>query len=153
SAGGHLTSTTGTHIDYGDKTAKDPIDRISSRPDFMIMAYPVITLEEPYAHMGSRNNLLGEQRNDPEMVKLLSNNLQVSSDTPPNFLAHAKNDFKVPIQNSIFFNQACEKAGVPSELRVYELGGHGFSTGRVGTDSMQWTNDCENWLRRSGFIE
>jgi acetyl esterase/lipase len=68
SAGGHLTSTTGTHIDYGDKKAKDPIDRVSSRPDFMIMAYPVITLEEPYAHMGSRNNLLGDQRNNPEMV-------------------------------------------------------------------------------------
>ncbi len=153
SAGGHLTSTTGTHIDYGDEAAKDPIDRLSSRPDFMIMAYPVITLEEPYAHMGSRNNLLGQQRNDPEMVKLLSNNLQVSSDTPPNFLAHAKNDVKVPVQNSIFFNKACEQAQVPSELRVYELGGHGFSLGREGTDSMQWTNDCENWLRRSGFIE
>ena len=153
SAGGHLTSTTGTHIDYGDKTARDRIDRVSSRPDFMILVYPVITFEEPYAHMGSRNNLLGEQNNDQEMVKLLSNNLQVTSDTPPNFLAHAKDDVKVPVENSIFFNQACEKAGVPSELRVYEQGGHGFSLGREGTDSMQWTSDCENWLRRSGFIE
>ena len=87
------------------------------------------------------------------MVKLLSNNLQVTSDTPTNFLAHAKNDVKVPVQNSIFFNEACERAGVSSELRVYELGGHGFSLGRVGTESMQWINDCENWLRNSGFIE
>ena len=102
---------------------------------------------------GPVGNLLGQQCNDPEMVKLLSNNLQVTAETPPNFLAHAKNDFKVKVQNSIFFNQACEKAQVPSELKVYEQGGHGFSLGREGTDSMQWTNDCENWLRRSGFIE
>ena len=153
SAGGHLASTTGTHIDYGDKTAMDRIDRVSSRPDFMILVYPVITFEEPYAHMGSRKNLLGEQRNDLEMVKLLSNNLHVTEDTPPNFLAHAKNDFSVKVENSIFFNQACKRAGVPSELRIYEQGGHGFSLGRAGTDSVQWPNDCENWLRRRGWIE
>jgi acetyl esterase/lipase len=153
SAGGHLASTTGTHIDTGDSTAKDPIDRASSRPDFMILVYPVITFEPPYAHMGSRNNLLGDQRDDEQMVEMLSNNLQVTDLTPPNFLAHAKNDLKVPPENSIFFNQACKQAGVPSELRVYEKGGHGFSLGREATDSMQWIIDCERWLRRSAFIE
>jgi acetyl esterase/lipase len=153
SAGGHLTSTTGTHIDYGDEAAKDKLDRISSRPDFMVLVYPVITFEEPYAHMGSRNNLLGDKRDDVEMVKLLSNNLQVTADTPPNFFAHAKDDLKVKVENSIFFNQACERAGVASELKIYEKGGHGFSLGREGTDSMAWTGDCEDWLRRSGFLK
>ncbi|MHC4388904.1 MAG: alpha/beta hydrolase [Planctomycetota bacterium] len=152
SAGGHLTSTTGTNFDEGDKTAGDRVDRVSCRPDFMILVYPVITFEEPYAHMGSRNNLLGQRRNDEEMVKRLSNNLQVTQETPPNFLAHAKDDIKVRVENSILFNQACKEAGVPSELRVYEKGGHGFSLGREGTDSKQWTRDCEDWLRRRGLI-
>ncbi|MHC4477762.1 MAG: L-rhamnose/proton symporter RhaT [Planctomycetota bacterium] len=153
SAGGHLASTTGTHLDEGDTTAEEAIDRVSARPDFMILVYPVITFEPPYAHMGSRNNLLGEQRDDQQMVKALSNNLQVTDLTPPNFLAHAKNDFKVPVENSIFFNEACKQAGVPSELKIYQEGGHGFSLGREATDSMQWTTDCEQWLRKSAFIE
>jgi acetyl esterase/lipase len=153
SAGGHLASTTGTHLNDGDSTAKDPIDRASSRPDFMILVYPVITFEAPYAHMGSRNNLLGQHRDDEQMVKMLSNNLQVTSRTPPNFLAHAKNDFKVPVENSTFFNQACKQAGVPSELKIYEKGGHGFSLGRKGTDSKNWIADCEQWLRKNAFIE
>jgi acetyl esterase/lipase len=153
SAGGHLASTAGTHFDQGDKTAKDPVDRLSCRPDFMILVYPVITFQEPFAHTGSRNNLLGDRRDDEQMVKSLSNNLQVTQRTPPNFLAHAKDDTKVPVENSILFNRACNEAGVPSELRVYEKGGHGFSLGREGTDSKQWTTDCENWLRSRGLIK
>ena len=153
SAGGHLASTTGTHFDQGDATADDPVDSVSCRPDFMILLYPVITFEEPYAHMGSRHNLLGERRDDEQMVKGLSNNLQVTPRTPPNLLAHAKDDTKVPAENSISFNRACNEAGVLSELKVYEKGGHGFSLGREGTDSMQWTTDCENWLRRGGLIK
>ena len=153
SAGGHLTSTTGTNFDEGDKMARDRVDRVSCRPDFMILVYPVITFEEPYAHMGSRNNLLGERRDDEEMVKRLSNNLQVTQETPPNFLAHAKDDIKVRVENSILFSQACKEAGVPSELKVYEKGRHGFSLGREGTDSKQWTKDCEDWLRRRGLIK
>jgi acetyl esterase/lipase len=153
SAGGHLASTTGTHLDDGDSIAKDRIDRVSSRPDFMILVYPVITFEAPYAHMGSRNNLLGQHRDDEQMVKSLSNNLQVMSLTPPNFLAHANNDFKVKVENSIFFNRACKQAGVPSELNIYQKGGHGFSLGREGTDSKQWIVDCEDWLRKSALIE
>jgi len=153
SAGGHLASTTGTHFDHGDATADDAVDRTSCRPDFMILVYPVITFEEPYAHRGSRNNLLGDRRDDQQLVKGLSNNLQVTHRTPPNFLAHAKDDTKVPVENSILFNRACADAGVPSELRVYEKGGHGFSLGRQATDSEQWTKDCENWLRRRGLIK
>ena len=153
SAGGHLASTTGTNFDHGDKKSKDPADRLSSRPDFMILVYPVITFEAPYAHMGSRNNLLGQGRDDEQMIKRLSNNLQVSHETPPNFLAHAKDDIKVKVENSVLFNQACKQAGVPSELKTYEKGGHGFSLGREGTDSQQWTKDCEDWLRSRGLIK
>lgn len=153
SAGGHLASTTGTNFDEGDKMAEDPVERVSCRPDFMILVYPVITFEEPYAHRGSRNNLLGDRRDDEQMVKRLSNNLQVTRRTPPNFLAHAKDDTKVPVENSILFNRACKDAGVPSELKVYEKGGHGFSLGREGTDSKRWIKDCETWLRRSGLIK
>jgi acetyl esterase/lipase len=153
SAGGHLASTAGTHFDYGDKTAKEEIDRVSSRPDFMILVYPVITFEEPYVHKGSRRNLLGERQNDAEMLKYLSNNLQVTSDTPPNILIHARDDRSVKVENSVLFNQSCLSAGVSSELRLYEQGGHGFDLGRVGTDSTQWPKDCEKWLGSRDLIK
>jgi len=152
SAGGHLASTAGTKFDFGNPSADSKVDRASCRPDFMILVYPVITLEEPYAHMGSRNNLLGDDRDNPEMVKYLSSNLQVTKDTPPSFLAHAADDVKVPVQNSILFNQASIRKGVPSTLKIYNTGGHGFSTGRPGTDSMNWTKDCEGWLRKMQLL-
>jgi acetyl esterase/lipase len=153
SAGGHLASTAGTHFDYGKKSAKEAIDRVSSRPDFMVLVYPVVTFDEAHAHMGSRNNLLGDQSNDAVMVKYLSNELQVTKETPPTFLAHAKNDVKVPFANSVLFHEACLKSGVPSELGLYEQGGHGFKLGRVGTDSKRWIKECEEWLGGLGLIK
>jgi acetyl esterase/lipase len=153
SAGGHLASTAGTHFDYGDKTAKEAIDRVSSRPDFMILVYPVITLEEPYVHKGSRRNLLGDRKNNVEMLQYLSNNLQVTSFTPPNILIHARDDSGVKVQNSILFNQSCLTAGVSSELRIYEQGGHGFDLGRAGTDSALWPSQCAQWLRSRDLIK
>ncbi len=99
SAGGHLASTAGTHFDVGDSSAADPINRQSSRPDFMILAYPVITMEDPYAHTGSRHNLLGEKP-DPALVEALSNERQVTSATPPAFLFHTTEDTVVPVENS-----------------------------------------------------
>ena len=153
SAGGHLASTAGTKFDLGDPSASSKVDRASCRPDFMILVYPVITLQKPYAHMGSRNNLLGEDRDDPKMVEYLSSNLQVTKDTPPSFLAHAGDDVKVPVANSILFNQASIQKGVLSRLKIYQAGRHGFNIGRPGTDSMNWTKDCEDWLRGMDFIE
>jgi len=153
SAGGHLASTAGTKFDPGDPFANTKVDRASCRPDFMILVYPVITLQKPYAHMGSRNNLLGDNRDNPQMVKYLSSNLQVTKDTPPSFLAHAEDDVKVPVANSILFNQACRQKGVSSRLKIYQAGGHGFGIGRPGTDSMNWTTDCENWLEEMSFIK
>jgi len=103
-------------------------------------------------HKGSRRNLLGERQNDAAMLKYLSNNLQVTSDTPPNILIHAKDDTGVKVENSVLFNQSCLAASVPSELRLYEKGGHGFDLGRAGTDSTQWPKDCEQWLRSRSLI-
>ena len=99
SAGGHLASMAGTHFDPGNRTAADPIERQSSRPDFMILAYPVITMQEPFVHLGSRANLLGE-RPDPALVRLLSSEQQVTSTTPPTFLFHTLENY-TPLRSRV----------------------------------------------------
>jgi acetyl esterase/lipase len=145
SAGGHLASTAGTHFDAGDANAADPIDRLNSRPDFMILVYPVITMQTGLTHMGSRTNLLGEKPTE-ELVRRYSNELQVTDQTPPTFLVHAGDDGAVPVQNSLLFYSALQAHNVPAELHVYPKGGHGFSLalnrGRVQT----WTEVCARWL-------
>lgn len=150
SAGGHLASTTGTHFDAGDPKAADPIDRQSSRPDFMILAYPVITFEDPYAHVGSRVALLGEHP-DPKLVQLLSNERQVTARTPPTFLFHTTNDETVPVQNSIFFYLACRKAGVPVEMHIYEKGHHGVGLAPNDPVLHTWTYRLADWLKVQGY--
>ena len=125
SAGGHLASTAGTHFDDGKADAEDAIERASCRPDFMILVYPVITLSPPYAHMGSRTNLIGKDP-DPKLVDELSNEKQVTDKTPPTFLIHTSADKAVPAENSVFFYLALRKAQVPAEMHVYEQGPHGF---------------------------
>ncbi len=113
SAGGHLASTVGTQFDAGDKDASDPIDRVSCRPDFMILSYPVITFDGPYAHRGSRNNLLGKE---PDQKKDLtySNQTRVTKETPPTFLMHTAADTGVPPENSIMFFTALREHKVPA---------------------------------------
>src|ERR1700683_802427 len=101
SAGGHLASTAGTHFDAGNSSAADSVDRVSSRPDFMALCYPVISFGT-FAHLGSKKNLLGENP-DPQLVELLSNELQVTKDTPPTFLFHTTTDATVPVENSVMF--------------------------------------------------
>ena len=128
SAGGHLASTAGTHFDKGDSQAADPIERESCRPDFMILCYPVIAFGEPYTHQGSQNNLIGKDA-PAELIKSLSNEKQVTPDTPPTFLFHTDEDKTVPVDNSIQFYLALHKAKVPAELHIYQKGGHG--QGRV----------------------
>ena len=128
SAGGHLASTAATHFDAGRPDADDPIDRQSSRPDRAILLYPVIALATPYAHGGSKRNLLGE--NPPEdLVESLSNETQVTTETPPTFLAHTNEDTGVPAENSILFVLALRKAGVPVEFHLFEKGPHGLGLG------------------------
>jgi acetyl esterase/lipase len=147
SAGGHLASTLGTHYDKGNPGSDDPIERLSSRPDFMILGYPVISLKEHVAHIGSRNNLLGKAPSE-DLVKLYSNDLQVTADTPTTFIFHSQDDTGVPVQHSLLFYEALIGAKVPVEMHLYPVGGHGYSLG-VNAEGTQknWTAACINWMK------
>ncbi|MDQ3842523.1 MAG: alpha/beta hydrolase, partial [Bacteroidota bacterium] len=146
SAGGHLASTLGTHFDGGDSKATDSVERFSSRPDFMILMYPVISMSKNIMHVGSRNNLIGDQP-DTALARLYSNELQVTKETPPTFLVHATDDTGVPVENSLLFYQALKDKGVSAEMHLYPYGGHGFGLA-VGRGYLQtWTDRCIDWLR------
>jgi acetyl esterase/lipase len=144
SAGGHLASTAGTHFDASEVKAADPVDKFSSRPDFMVLIYPVITMLD-YAHAGSRENLLGKNPND-QLLRRYSNELQVTDQTPPTFLVHAGDDTVVPVQNSLLFYRALVAHKVPAELHVYPHGGHGFSLALGQGRLHDWTELCGRWL-------
>ena len=145
SAGGHLASTAGTRFDAGVAEAADPVERLSSRPDFMILAYPVISFSTASAHSGSRRNLIGENPTE-ELVNRYSNELQVTADTPPTFLVHAADDGAVPVQNSLLFYDALLAHNVPAELHVYPHGGHGFSFAFKKGRVQDWTRLCARWM-------
>jgi len=147
SAGGHLASTLLTHFDSGNPDATDPVERQSSRPDCGILCYPVISMG-PNTHAGSKNNLLGKDP-DPELVKLLSNELQVTKETPPSFIWHTWEDRAVKVENSLDFAAALQKAGVPFDLHVYQKGAHGLGLGK----NHPWAQDCVFWLRVQGFVK
>jgi acetyl esterase/lipase len=149
SAGGHLASTIGTHFDAGQANSADAIERVSSRPDVMILIYPVITMGG-FAHSGSRKELLGENPS-AEMVALLSNEEQVTKQTPPTFLVHTANDSAVPVENSLRFADALRKMNVPFELHIYERGPHGFGLGGNNPVLLSWPGRCADWLRLQGF--
>jgi len=151
SAGGHLASTAGTHFDAGNSASTDPIERASSRPDFELLIYPVITMRDSVTHGGSRLNLLGKQPT-PELVQLLSNELQVTRETPPTFLVHSTDDRTVPVQNSLLFYEALKRNGVPVEMHVFEHGGHGYGMAPKDPALAIWTALCENWMRRHGWL-
>lgn len=151
SAGGHLASTTGTHFDSGDPNAPDPIDRAGSRPDFMILSYPVITLVGPKTHLGSKRNLLGDNP-DPELARSLSSELQVTAQTPPTFLFTTDGDKTVPAENSIEFFLAMRKVGVPGELHLYQNGPHGVGLALNDPVLSSWPRRLEAWLRVRGLM-
>jgi acetyl esterase/lipase len=157
SAGGHLASTAATHFDAGDPKAPDTIDRVSSRPDFAVLAYPVISMKDGVTHGGSKKNLLGDKP-DPKLVEFYSNELQVAKDTPPTFLFHTVEDKAVPIENSKLFEAALKKAGVPVELYVVEKGGHGVGLGTdpkwaKGEPSVaSWPGKLETWMKGRGLL-
>jgi acetyl esterase/lipase len=150
SAGGHLTATAGTHFDAGNASAADPIDRQGSRPDFLILAYPVITLEAPYAHAGSRTYLLGDNP-DPAVVQSLSAELQVTKDTPPTFLFSTTDDGTVPVMNSVMFYSALVKAGVPAEMHLFQHGRHGSGLGTGNPELSVWPDLLIKWMRERGY--
>jgi acetyl esterase/lipase len=150
SAGGHLASSTGTHFDAGKAGSADPIDRESSRPDFMILAYPVITMRDPYAHKGSRTNLLGENPTQAQ-IDLMSNELHVTKDTPPTFIFQTTDDPVVPVQNSVEFYLALKKEGVPVEMHLYEHGKHGLGLAKNDPEVSTWPTLLSNWLKMHGY--
>jgi acetyl esterase/lipase len=146
SAGGHLASTVGTHFDDGDKSSTDSVERISSRPDFMVLIYPVISMADSITHKGSRRLLLGDKPSS-ELVKLYSNELQVKENTPPTFIVHANDDSVVPVENAILMYEALHKKKVPCEIHILSEGEHGFGLG-VNKDHVGfWTEDLKLWLK------
>ncbi|KAF2333919.1 alpha/beta hydrolase [Flavobacterium nitrogenifigens] len=146
SAGGHLASTASTH--YDDKVY-DSAYKVSARPDFSLLIYPVISMENDITHKGSQTNLLGENPSK-ELINNYSNEKRVTSKTPPTFLIHATDDTVVIPENSINYYLALKKNGVTAELHIYEKGGHGFGLG-VADTSKYWTRDCAEWLKSNGY--
>jgi len=152
SAGGHLASTAATHFDDGQPDAADPIDRAGCRPDFAVLCYPVITLKPPYAHMGSRYNLLGKDT-DEKLVESLCNDEQVTDKTPPTFLFHTADDNAVPVENSLRFFEALHKAKVPAELHVYEHGRHGVGLAPNDPALSSWPDLLETWMKAHEWMK
>jgi acetyl esterase/lipase len=151
SAGGHLASTASTHVAPADPNAPDPIDRVSSRPDFAILGYPVISMTEAWTHQGSRTALLGESA-DQALASSLSTDTRVTADTPPTFLFHTNADTAVPVENSITYFLALRRAGVPAELHVFKDGPHGVGLALDDPELSAWPTLLANWLRASGLL-
>lgn len=153
SAGGHLASTLMTHFDAGNPQAEDPVERESSRPDLGILCYPVISMG-PIGHRGSRNNLLGPDPSDA-LVELLSNEKQVTAQTPPAFIWHTGDDAAVPVENSMEFAAALRRNHVPFDLHIYEHGSHGLGLGAKPPEFVgahPWTQDLVHWLQIRKFV-
>ncbi len=150
SAGGHLAATVSTHTDMGTMSTNDPIDRYPSRPDFAILAYSVISFTD-HPHQGSVHNLLGNNP-DPKLLEDLSNEKQVTQRTPPTFLFHTTDDPVVPVQNSLSYYAALQKAGVPAELHVYEHGAHGVGLAQYDPVLSTWPGLLALWLRSHGWL-
>ena len=146
SAGGHLAAALSTH--YDDKVYES-VYKVSARPDFSLLIYPVISMQNDITHKGSQINLLGNNASQ-DLIDSFSNEKKVTAKTPPAFLIHATDDTVVLPENSIDYYLALKKNGVTAELHLYEKGGHGFGLG-VNDTSKYWTRDCEEWLRANGY--
>jgi acetyl esterase/lipase len=145
SAGGHVAAVTATRFDAGNASDPDPIQRQSSRPDFAVLLYPVISMHDPIAHVGSRNNLLGKQAS-VELVNRYSADQNVTPQTPPLFICHAQDDTPVPVQNSLQMATAAGRARVPYELVLLKTGGHGFGLGIDGGEPTIWPGRLLHWM-------
>lgn len=146
SAGGHLASTASTKY---DEKVYTPIDELSARPDFSILIYPVISMH--IGHEDSKRKLIGEDAS-PEMIDRFSSDMQVNENTPPAFLVHSVDDDLVRVENSIRYLLALKDHNIPSELHIYEKGGHGYGLGRKDGTTSQWPKACEEWLKTNGFL-
>jgi acetyl esterase/lipase len=152
SAGGHLASSASTHVEEGKADATDPVDRVSSRPDFAVLGYPVISFVEPFTHQGSKTNLLGENP-DPALARSLSSETQVTASTPPTFIYHTNADTVVPVENAVAYFLALRKAAVPAEMHVFRNGPHGSGLAQQDPALAEWPRLLANWLRVSGFLK
>ncbi len=151
SAGGHLASTAATHFDEGDPQAGDPVERMSCRPDFVLLGYAVISLADSVTHHGTKNALL---RSDPSPAREreFSNERQVTEATPPAFLFLAADDRAVPPENTLLFFEALKEHHVPVEMHIYPTGGHGFGLALKDGHTARWTQDAAAWLRWVGTL-
>lgn len=152
SAGGHLASTLGTHFDKGDAKSSDQIERVSSRPDFLILCYPVISFTAETTHRGSIANLLGDSP-DPKLLHSLSNETQVTPETPPTFIFQTSEDKGVPAENAVAFYLALHKAGVPAEMHIFQNGPHGVGMAKDLPATKEWPELCRNWIQVRGMLE
>jgi acetyl esterase/lipase len=151
SAGGHLAASAGTLFDAGPPASADAIDKESARPDFLILAYPVITMDERYAHMGSRKMLLGDHP-EAAMLDLLSPEKHVTKDTPPTFIYSTTDDQTVPIMNSVMFYSALVSAKVPAEMHLFVHGPHGTGLAPGFPDLKGWPDLLATWMRGRGLM-
>jgi acetyl esterase/lipase len=152
SAGGHLASCAGTLYDAPEGRTGAPLDAVSARPDFLMLIYPVITMKDPFAHAGSRRNLLGENPTETQ-IEHLSTELRVTKDTPPAFLLTSWEDHTVPAENSLGFFAAMHRVGVPAELHAYEKGPHGIGLRPGFGPISDWPKLGEQWLRLHGWLK
>ncbi|HVS53418.1 MAG TPA: alpha/beta hydrolase [Opitutaceae bacterium] len=151
SAGAHLTASAGTLFDAPEGKTGAELDKVSGRPDFMVMIFPVITMEEPAVHKPSRRALLGDNPSD-ELKHHLSVDEQVTKDTPPTFLVHSTEDTTSPVENSLLFFAAMRRAKAPIEMHLYPKGPHGSGLDpRLGPIS-EWPKLCESWMRFNGWL-
>jgi acetyl esterase/lipase len=152
SAGGHLAMSASTWADSGNPQAPDAVDRASSRPDFAVLGYPVISMTAEWTHKGSQRNLLGDTP-DPELARRLSGENAVTKDTPPTFIFQTNEDTTVPAENAVAYYLALRKAGVPSELHVFEKGAHGVGLANDMPALAPWSSLLATWLRGRGVIK
>lgn len=152
SAGGHLAMSTSTMFDAGDARAADPIDRVGSRPDFAVLAYPVISMTAPWTHQGSKQSLLGANP-DAGLVKRLSGEYAVTKDTPQTFIFQTNEDTVVPAENSLHYFLALRQAGVPAEMHVFDKGPHGVGLANDDAALAPWSMLLATWLRGRGVIK
>lgn len=146
SAGGHLASTLATHY-LEQRTHQDEIDKVSAKPNFVILIYPVITMTDLYTHGGSKTNLLG-QNPSQELVGHYSNELHITAETPPTFLIHSSDDKGVPSMNSILFYKALMDHNIDTEMHIYPEGGHGYALAVNKGHLQTWSDNLAAWLNR-----
>ena len=151
SAGGHLASTLSTHHDQGIRRSNLEIEKFASRPDFSILIYPVVTMKQPYVHMGSRKSLIGNAPSN-EILEYFSNEMQVKADTPPAILIHSDNDLGVLVENSVNYYLALRKHKIPAALHVWEDGGHGYGLAKGQGSIKDWPIICQNWMIQRKLI-